>query len=249
MRAEFIAALDRVCQRAKEQGKYLWIDAEEQMYHPAIDNIAISFMRKYNTDGKVLVLNTVQAYLKSARSNLDWQLRLAQSEGWTLGVKLVRGAYIASETRSLIHDTKADTDACYDGIVHDTLTRSWPKIDSKDFPAVRLFVAGHNRVSIQKAYDIAADLSKAGKLSRPVEFGQIQGMADDVGCELLDRCDKEETDGKRCAKTFKCLTWGSVKECMHYLVRRAIENRGAAERLNTSHEDMVRELRKRLLPW
>lgn len=246
MRADFLAALDVVCERARAQGKYLWIDAEEQIYHPAIDNVAIHFMRKYNTGGQAVVLNTIQAYLKSARRNLEWQMRLAQQEGWVLGIKLVRGAYIATEHRKLIHDTKADTDASYDGIVHDIMKKQWPGLSQQDLPTIRLFVAGHNQASVRKAYDIATGLHKAGKLSTPVEFGQIQGIADDIGCELLEKCEKGE-DAKLCIKTFKCLTWGSIKECMHYLVRRAIENQGAAERLNTGHAEMVKELRKRLL--
>lgn len=246
MRPDFLEALDLVCRRAKDQGKRLWLDAEEQKYHPGIDNVAIHFMRKYNTDGKVLMLNTVQAYLKSARNNLEWQLRLAMKENWTLGIKLVRGAYIATEHRELIHDTKADTDANYDGIVRDILMQQWPGIDRKEFPPMKLFVASHNQISAKKAHDIAIELHQTGQLRAPVELGQIQGIADDIGCELLEKCAQNPTT-KASIRTFKCLAWGSIQDCIHYLVRRAIENQGAAERLNTHQREMIKELRRRLL--
>jgi proline dehydrogenase len=217
-------------------------------------------MRKYNRDGQVLVMTTIQAYLKSSRQTVEEYIRLAQKEGWSLGIKLVRGAYIGSDVRSKIHDTKPETDASFNWIAHDIITKSWPGFDKANFPHVRIFLAGHNTESIRKASTLVQRLAQAGQLSEEVHYGQLQGMADDIGCELLAIGDQaKHICSKASSKeqfqrtalgapyAYKCLTWGSIKDCLHYLVRRAIENQGAAERMNASLEDMKKELRKRVL--
>ena len=53
-------------------------------------------MRKFNRDGIAVIYNTYQAYLKSTPSVLDQHLAEAEKDGFTLGLKLVRGAYILS---------------------------------------------------------------------------------------------------------------------------------------------------------
>lgn len=114
--------MDQICQKAQAQGCRIWVDSEQDTVQTSIDRWAIPFMRKYNTHGSALVYNTLQAYLKHSRSKLTSQLALAQQEGWTLAIKLVRGAYIDSDPRERIHDTKEDTDNSYNGIVHDLLS-------------------------------------------------------------------------------------------------------------------------------
>ena len=251
-------ALKEVCDQAKAQKKRVWIDAEQQIYHPAIDSWTIDLMREYNRDGQVLVMTTIQSYLKSSRQNVERYMRLAQNEGWSLGIKLVRGAYIGSDTRSRIHDTKAETDASYNSIAHEIITKSWPGFDKTSFPHVRIFLAGHNAESIREVSSLVHRLAQAGELSEEVHYGQLQGMAEDVGCELLALGDKcKPRDGAtedQCRRdilgtpyAYKCLTWGSIKDCLHYLVRRAIENQGAAERMNANLGEMRKELRRRLL--
>ena len=75
-------------------------------------------MRKYNkgAPGQAVVYCTYQCYLKAAAQILAEHLSLARKEGFILGVKLVRGAYLASDPRHLLHDTKTDTDMTYDGL-------------------------------------------------------------------------------------------------------------------------------------
>ncbi|KAJ3473459.1 hypothetical protein NLG97_g10295 [Lecanicillium saksenae] len=71
-------------------------------------------------------------------------------------------------------------------------------------------------------------------------------MADELSCELIMNYENTRADqtaaNSIAPKPYKCLTWGSVSECMGYLHRRAIENRGAVER--TKH--MAAALRKEL---
>jgi proline dehydrogenase len=45
---------------------------------------------------------------------------------------------------------------------------------------------------------------------------------------------------------YKCMNWGSVRECMHYLVRRATENQSAAQRMQSTVGVMQKELRRRV---
>lgn len=236
----------------------------------------MSLMRTYNLPNRVLVLTTIQAYLKSSRSTVTRYLHDARSANYALGIKLVRGAYIASDVRTNIHDTKQDTDASYDGIAHDLLSREWPELEKtsdsdsgnhdrkETFPPVSLFLTGHNTLSIRTASQLARDLAAKGELAEPVCYAQLQGMADDVGRELmaareLGGGDKAEEGGQQgledvgvgVPRVYKCLTWGSVHACLHYLVRRAVENRGAVEGsgIGTTQglKDMRKELRRRIL--
>ncbi|KAG9668286.1 proline oxidase Put1, partial [Aureobasidium melanogenum] len=246
---QLLDAMSAICERAAAQGSRLWIDAEQQVFQPTIDRWTIDMMRRYNTNGEALVSLTLQAYLKSARSTLGKLLQQAHDENWTLGIKLVRGAYIGSETRTLIHDTKTQTDECYNSIAADLLTKSFPGFGKQDFPHVELFLAGHNSDSIRKAYALYQGLLQKGDTPPPIKFGQLLGMADDISCELLAMGDNatEQVDKKATAPmVYKCMNWGSVRECMHYLVRRATENQSAAQRMQSTVGVMQKELRRRI---
>jgi proline dehydrogenase len=173
--ADFVAAMDAICARAAAKDVRIWIDAEQQVLQEGIDRWTIDLMRRYNPDGKALVYNTLQAYLKASRVKLREQLALAHKEGWTLAIKLVRGAYIDNDCRELIHDTKQDTDNSYNGIVRDLLSGSNLGFAGDDFPKdVRLFLAGHNPDSVGAAWALVQTLSSQGKLKVLPDFGQLQ---------------------------------------------------------------------------
>lgn len=171
----FIAAMDSICQRAAAQDCRIWIDAEQQALQASIDRWTIDLMRRYNKDGKALVYNTIQAYLKSSRRKLKEQLALAHQEGWALAVKLVRGAYIGTDPRNMIHDTKQDTDDSYNSIVRDLLTGANLGVEERDFPRdVHLFLAGHNPESVATAWNLVQTLHAEGTLKVVPDFGQLQ---------------------------------------------------------------------------
>ena len=247
---EFTRAMDAICARAAAQNCRLWIDAEQQVLQTAIDAWSIDMMRKWNTNGRALVYNTLQAYLKASRPKLQHQLALADKEGWTLAVKLVRGAYIANDQREKIHDTKADTDASYNGIVKDILQGTNLGFEESQFPKMRLFLAGHNPDSVSLAWNLVQSLSEQGRLKTLPDFGQLQGMADELGCKLLQRCDDvkcQPKEGVVVPKVYRCLTWGSIQECMQYLLRRLVENRGGADRMRDGMADYWAELKRRVV--
>jgi proline dehydrogenase len=247
----FAEAMDAIVSRVIAQNTRIFVDSEQDEFQQAIDKWTIDLMRRHNRDGKVFIFNTVQAYLKEARQKFEHQLKLAHKEGWTLAIKLVRGAYIDSDPRQIIHDTKDQTDDCYNGIVRDVLTGNMAGIPKADFPRIDLFLAGHNADSVAKATVLVQQLAANGELKTVPEFGQLQGMCDELGCKILQ--DGEESikaiDGPEkhgvAPKVYKWSTWGTVQECMQYLVRRAVENRGATERMKDGMAELAKELRRR----
>ncbi|KAL4862958.1 hypothetical protein BDV12DRAFT_34947 [Aspergillus spectabilis] len=246
-------AITEICAATAAQGSRLWIDAEQQLFQSAIDNWTIDLMRQFNREGKVVVFNTIQAYLKASTENVSRHLKLAEGEGWTLGIKLVRGAYIAHDYRSRIHDTKHETDANYNHIVQSLLTRQYPAGESlapHTFPDVCLFVATHNAESVRKAYSLSRHRMQNRLPTIPVEVVQLQGMADEISCELLAYNASSKVSGQGEEQivpgVFKCLAWGSLEECLHFLLRRAIENQSAMGRTRHTATALRREVWRRL---
>jgi len=245
--------ITEICDQAAKQNTRLWIDAEQQFFQGGVDSWATDLMRKYNRNGKVLVYNTFQAYLKETPKNIAKHLRLAQEEGWALGIKLVRGAYIASETRHLIHDTIEQTHEAYDGVAEGLLTKSFPGLDNnKEFPEVQLMLASHNSESVRKGYETWKSRNVNGLPTIKMEIGQLQGMADEVSCGLVQiRQQMESGNGLDAEKAwypraFKCLCWGGTQECVQFLMRRVVENRGSLERTELWMVGLKKELWRRI---
>ncbi|KAL2809372.1 FAD-linked oxidoreductase-like protein [Aspergillus granulosus] len=234
-------ALDEICTEAQLKGCRLWLDAEQQRLQPGLDNWAIELMRRHNKSATPLIYNTIQVYLKNSQNNVEQHIAAVRGEGWSLGVKLVRGAYIKHENRDFIHDTKADTDRSYDGIAEQLLCLHPGE-------QVSLFLATHNAKSVERAVRLYRERMEKKSTVTAFECGQVQGMADELGCELI-RANEDEsasTTGEvRAPKTFKCLVWGTVGECMGYLHRRAVENTEAVERTTHMRDALVRETRRR----
>lgn len=224
-----------ICSETAARGSRLWIDAEQQVFQPAIDMWTIDLMREFNRN-RTVVFNTVQAYLKSSAENVNRHLLLSQEEGWKLGIKLVRGAYIANDMRQRIHDTKEDTDNNYNTIVEKLLSRQFlfPAGENAKFPDVRLFVASHNAESVQKAYSLHRHRIMNGMPTIPVQFGQLHGMADEISCGLVTESKRSNLSNLKereaAPEAFKCLCWGTTEECLQFLLRRAVENKGGVER-------------------
>lgn len=113
----------------------LLMDAEETHRQLAIDLIARELMREFNTPGPLrphpVLYQTFQMYLRDASARLEGERRIALEEDFVFAAKVVRGAYIESETRrgsrGAIHATKEDTDACYD----ETVGRLIPHVASE----------------------------------------------------------------------------------------------------------------------
>lgn len=226
------------------------VDAEQWVYQDTIERWTLDFMREHNTPSNTTsngppIYNTMQAYLKSTPKRLTNHLKLAQEEGFTLAFKLVRGAYIASETRSLIHDTKADTDQTYDELVRNLIGKSFPDIQ-EPYPSFRFVIAGHNEASVERALAAQQQEVTAGTASCSLEFGQIQGMGDEITCSLAQIRTQNFVQGSHSTpKVYKALSWGTVQELMQNLIRRAVENRAAVERTKDWRYGLWKEVARR----
>lgn len=243
-------AIDEICTLAAARGVRLLFDAEQQAVQHGIDDWTLHYMRKYNSTkpNKAVIYGTYQAYLKATPAVLAGHLEAARRDGFTLGVKLVRGAYLGSDPRELIHDTKADTDACYNGIVEALLRQKWigplaahaPANTTADFPAVNMVLASHNAETVQRGRAILSE--EASKTE--VAFAQLQGMADEVSCDIL-ASKKDSQEAEQGLRAYKYLVWGSTGECMKYLLRRAQENRDAVGRTRSGRDAMRGEVWRR----
>ncbi|KJZ75474.1 hypothetical protein HIM_05170 [Hirsutella minnesotensis 3608] len=241
-------AIDSICRLAHERGVRLAFDAEQDMLQDGIDDWTMEFARKYNTTpGSATIYGTYQAYKKCAPAVLSRHLAEAQQGGFSLGVKMVRGAYLGSDPRECFHDTKADTDACYDTMTASVLTRQWNATvtGTGDFPAAHLMVATHNAESVRRARAIC----DAGGAKSSIAFAQLQGMADEISCELVEASQSARSDSagqSRELPVYKYLVWGTTGECMKYLLRRAQENKDAVQRTRNGRDAMWAELVRRV---
>jgi len=244
---KFIDALDEVAVKCKSRGIQIIVDAESQHWQKGIARTSLELMRKFNTDNKAVIYNTYQAYLKATPGVLANHMASAQKEGFTLGLKLVRGAYILSDDRALIHDTKQNTDDAYNGIAQGALRQqigdfgaSGPS--SKPFPSVNLFLASHNRDSVLDAHRLRQQRLEAGLPTVPLAFGQLHGMSDNVSFSLL----AEKDENGNAPEVLKCSTWGTMGQCIGYLLRRAVENRDAVLRTKDEFSALRKEAWRRM---
>ena len=243
---QMLDALDEISARCKAQQARILIDAESQLYQFGIPEVGLDLMRKYNRDGHAVIYNTYQAYLKSTPASVAGHLAAALEGDFTLGLKLVRGAYLATDKRSLIHYTKQDTDAAYDAIALGALRQDlfgFGGVEKHEearrpFPSVNLFLASHNKESVVAAHELHRQRSEQGLPTVPVGFAQLQGMSDALSFGLLRLGGAPEV--------YKCTTWGSLAECLGYLARRASENRDAASRTSDEFAALRAEARRRV---
>ncbi|KAK1974522.1 proline dehydrogenase [Colletotrichum cereale] len=240
-------ALDEIAASCKQRGIKIIVDAESTHFQKTIDRVTLDLMRRFNRNGTAAVYNTYQAYLKHTSNNITNHLSEAAKDGFTLGLKLVRGAYILSDNRALIHDTKEDTDNAYNHIAQGALKRHIGEFGgggpaSKPFPSVDLLLASHNKESLFAALRLHQKRLRSNLPTVPISFGQLHGMSDQLSFSLL----QAESEGLEGPRVFKCSTWGTMGECLAYLLRRAVENRDAVLRTTDEHRAVKSECWRRM---
>ena len=226
-----VGRFDTVCSEAHKKNVALLIDGEESWMQEAADDLVMEMMRKYNKE-KAIVFNTLQLYRWDRLNYLKKLHEQAKNEGFYIGMKLVRGAYMEKEiARSIekgypspICDTKDDTDKNYDTTV---------RYMTDHLDRMSIFAGTHNELSVYKLMDIMHEKGVKTNDDK-IWFGQLYGMSDNISYNLA-------ANGYNVAKY---LPFGPVKDVMPYLIRRAEENTSVAGQ--TSRElEMIKAERNR----
>lgn len=113
--------LQELCQRCVQANMPLLVDAEQTWVQPAIDYFTYSSAILHNKGDNPIVFGTMQTYLKDAKERLLLTTEAADKMGIPMGFKLVRGAYMSSESKlaeslgyaSPVHNTIQDTHDCF----------------------------------------------------------------------------------------------------------------------------------------
>ncbi len=222
---------EKVCKSAYDNDVSLLIDAEESWMQDAADELVANLMRKYNKD-KIIVFNTLQMYRCDRMDYLKKLHEQAIQEGFYIGMKVVRGAYIEKENKraeekgytSPICVSKQATDVNYDEAIDYMV---------EHIDRMAIFAGTHNEESSYKLMQLMVDNSIA-KNDEKIWFGQLYGMSDNISFNLAN-------DGYNVAKY---LPFGPVRDVMPYLIRRAQENTSVAGQ--TSRElNLISTERKR----
>lgn len=209
------ARFDKVCKKAYESNIPVLIDAEESWMQDAADDLVTKMMQRYNKQ-KAIVYNTLQMY---RWDRLDYLKKLhtqALEEGFHIGMKIVRGAYMEKENeralengyKSPICESKKATDDNYNA----ALTYMLSHIDR-----MSVFAGTHNEES---SYLLMQMLEEKGIdiTDKRIFFGQLYGMSDHISYNLA-------ADHYNVAKY---MPFGPVRDVMPYLIRRAEENTSVA---------------------
>lgn len=227
-----IQRFDQVCSKAFKENIKILIDAEEVEVQNAIDDLAIKMMRKYNLK-TAIVYNTVQMYRKDRLTYLNEMISNQLNDGVIFGLKLVRGAYMEKERNlavsmnieSPICDTKNETDKNFN---------SGLDFVFNNFERISFVCASHNEDSILKVISMM-ELKNLKSNDSSVWFGQLYGMSDNISFNLASKN----------FNTFKILPFGSVKNLMPYLIRRAEENTSVQGQTGRELQLILKERKRR----
>ena len=203
--------LDAICGKAEKLNVQVYIDAEESWMQNTIDQLATKMMARYNKQ-KVIVLNTFQLYRHDRLDYLLASHEKARQEGYLLGAKLVRGAYMVKENARAqamgyptpIQPSLEATHADYNTALRFCLD---------NVATIGFCLGTHNEFSTRLATETMRDLNI--ERNHPhVQFAQLLGMSDNLTFNLA-------SGGYNVSKY---MVYGPVKEVLPYLVRRAQEN-------------------------
>ncbi|WP_417866503.1 proline dehydrogenase family protein [Xanthomarina gelatinilytica] len=206
---------DRVCKLAKEKDVELLIDAEESWMQQAVDDLVTNMMQKYNTE-KPIVYNTLQMYRHDRMAFVKAQLEHAKANGYYLGYKIVRGAYMEKENERAIKKGYP-TPICESKAATDENFNAAAKFILDHLDTISLFAGTHNEASSYLILDLMKEKGIAKNDNR-VWFGQLYGMSDHISFNLAHL-------GYNVAKY---VPFGPVKDVLPYLIRRAEENTSVA---------------------
>jgi len=229
-----VARFNAVCKLAKEKDVEVLIDGEESWMQDAADDLVEDMMRIYNTE-KTIVYNTLQTYRWDRLDYLKELHQRAKSDGFKIGMKIVRGAYMEKERlraedkgyKSPICENKKATDNNFNNTLNYIL---------ENLKDISVFIGTHNEESCYLAMDLMEKF-EVKKNDNNVWFGQLYGMSDHISYNLA-------AIGYNVAKY---IPFGPVKDVMPYLIRRAEENTSVAGQTNRELALLKTERKRRKL--
>jgi proline dehydrogenase len=203
--------VNKICKEAHDNNKPIFIDAEESWIQQAIDDLANENMARFNKNSAI-VYNTFQLYRKDRLDYLKHSFEMGRENGYHIGAKLVRGAYMEKERKraaernypSPIQDSKENSDRDYNAALEFCVMH----IDR-----MGLCAGTHNEKSSLLLVDLMAKHNIASDDKR-VYFSQLLGMSDHISYNL----------SQNNYNVAKYVPYGPVKEVLPYLIRRAQEN-------------------------
>ncbi|MBA3900087.1 MAG: proline dehydrogenase family protein [Bacteroidetes bacterium] len=204
-----------ICKAAHEASVPVFIDAEESWVQDAVDNLALEMMRLYNKE-KPIVFNTLQMYRTGRIDYMKMLHKMAVDEGFFIGMKIVRGAYMEKERErakkmgypSPIQPDKIATDKDYDDVLLYCI---------KHIDRIAVCAGTHNETSTKYLLDLMEEYN-IGRDNKNIYFAQLYGMSDHISFNLA----------KEGYNVAKYVPYGPVKEVLPYLIRRAEENTSVA---------------------
>jgi proline dehydrogenase len=224
--------IDRICRAAAAAETPVYIDAEESWIQPAIDDVALRMMRRYNHD-HAWVWNTIQLYRHDRLAYLKQLYTDTRADNLHLGFKLVRGAYMEKERDraakqgypSPIQPDKASTDRDFDAAVDFCL---------QHIDAIAFCAGSHNEDSNLKLTQQMATYQIPANHPH-VWFAQLLGMSDHISYNLAQA-------GYNVAKY---VPYAPVREIVPYLIRRAEENTSVAGQTSRELSLILKEMQRR----
>ncbi len=224
--------VDEIVNKASSKGLMVMIDAEESWFQGFIDGVAYRMMEKYNKE-RPIVYNTYQLYRHDMLDRLKRAQIQAEVDGYYIGAKLVRGAYMEKERaraeemgyESPIHKNKEGVDKDYDEAL---------KFCMEHIGRMGICAGTHNEESSKLLTQLMEEQKLVNNDNR-IFFGQLLGMSDNISFKLAAM-------GYNVAKY---VPYGPVEKVLPYLFRRAEENTSIAGQSGREYTLVKNELRRR----
>tara|TARA_B100000963_G_scaffold102470_1_gene88705 strand:+ start:119 stop:1285 length:1167 start_codon:yes stop_codon:yes gene_type:complete len=227
-----IHRINKICKKAHQYKIPIMIDAEESWIQDAIDSIVKTMMKTYNKE-QAIVYNTIQMY---RIDRLDYLKKLhedSKENGYFIGVKVVRGAYLEKENeraRKMGYPTpiQPNKEACnedYDSAL---------KYACENIHGISICAGTHNEKSSLLLTHLM-QLFNIERNNQKIYFSQLLGMSDHISYNLANKG----------YNTVKYVPYGPVKEVLPYLIRRAEENRSIAGQTGRELNLIIQEIKRR----
>ena len=221
-----------ICEIAAEKNIGVLVDAEESWIQDPVDRLTMEMMEIFNKE-KVIVFNTIQLYRHDRLHFLKLSHRIALEQGFMLGLKLVRGAYMEKERAraqergyaSPIQPDKESTDLDYNEAISYCIDH---------LNEISVIVASHNEESNLIAAKLL-DEKGFPHNHQHIHFSQLYGMSDNVTFNLAG-------EG---FSVSKYLPFGPIRDVIPYLMRRAQENSSVSGQTGRELSLINKELKRR----